>query len=214
SGVSTIAIGTGASAANSVAIGTNATADNTGTAVGDFSTATGANSAAYGRGATATHANSAAFGNGATTQRANQQVFGTATNTYTMTGIASDASRAEQRGPLEVVTSDINGNRATDGGLLFDELSRLGGGVAIAMALENPDLVGNEKFGLAGNVAFWEDNIALGFTAMGVLGHNFLGAGERWALSGGVGFTVKEESYGRRGSKSSVGGRAGLQVSW
>lgn len=48
---------------------------------------------------------------------------------------------------------------------------------------------------------------------MGVLGH-FVGYGERWALSGGVGFTVREDSFGRRGSESSVGGRAGLQVSW
>src|SRR5690606_9052079 len=37
--------------------------------------------------------------------------------------------------------SDRFGNLAADGGLLFDELSKIGGGVAIAMALENPDLV-------------------------------------------------------------------------
>jgi hypothetical protein len=41
---------------------------------------------------------------------------------------------------------------------------------------------------------------------MGVLGH-FVGYGERWALSGGVGFTVKEQSHGGRSSESSVGGR-------
>jgi hypothetical protein len=174
---------------------------------------------ALGRNTSATGNGSVALGTDNTGQGAqatlpNEFALGTARHTYTAAGITSLESRQRQQGPLEVVTSDANGHLATDGGLLFDELSRIGGGVAIAMALENPDLVGNEKFGLAGNVAFWEDNVALGFTAMGVLGHNFLGAGERWALSGGVGFTVKEESYGRRGSKSSVGGRAGLQVSW
>jgi len=112
------------------------------------------------------------------------------------------------------VTSDRNGNLATDGGLLFDEISKVGGGVAIAIALENPDLVAGERFGLSGNIGIWEGNVALGFSAIGVLGHNFAGYGERWALSGGVGFTVKEESFGRRGGESSIGGRAGIQVTW
>jgi hypothetical protein len=41
-----------------------------------------------------------------------------------------------------------------------------------------------------------------------------MGRGDRWALSGGVGFTVKEDSFADRSSQSTVGGRAGLQVSW
>ena len=131
-----------------------------------------------------------------------------------MGGITSAASKAEQVGPLEVVTTDASGNLASDGGLLFGQISKLGGGIAIALALENPDLVANERFALAGNVGFWEGNVALGFTAAGVLGKNLVGQGERWALSGGVGFTVKEDSFGGQSSKSSVGGRAGLQVSW
>ena len=145
---------------------------------------------------------------------AGQQVFGTAANTYTMSGITSGLSRDRQTGPLEVVTTDSAGNLASDGGLLFERMSKLGGGIAIALALENPDLVAGERFGIAGNVGFWEGNVALGFTAMGVLGNNLVGQGERWALSGGVGFTVKEDSYGGRSSQSSVGGRAGLQISW
>ena len=103
------------------------------------------------------------------------------------------------------VASDAAGNLTSDGGLLFREMSRLGGGIAIAMSLENPDLVAGESFSLAGNTGFGEGNVALGFTAVG--------AGERWALSGGVGFTVKDGSCGGRNSQSSIGGRAGLQVS-
>ena len=131
-----------------------------------------------------------------------------------MAGITSSDSRARQSGPLELVTTDSNGNLASDGGLLFNKIGELGGGIAIAIALENPDLVAGERFGFAGNVGFWEGNVALGFSAMGVLGYNMIGHGERWALSGGVGFTVKEDSYGHRSSQNSVGGRAGLQVSW
>ena len=39
--------------------------------------------------------------------------FGTAANSYTMPGITSLASRAAQSGPVEIVTSDANGNLAT-----------------------------------------------------------------------------------------------------
>jgi hypothetical protein len=158
---------------------------------------------------------SAAYGTGAVATLTDQQVFGTAANTYTTPGITSGLSKARQNvGPLEVVTSDQAGNLATDGGLIFDELSKLNGGVAVAMAMTNPDLVGSEVFGLSGNVAYWEENVALGFSAMGVLGRNMFGQGERLAVSGAVGASVEEKSFGRQGSNSSVGGRAGAQITW
>jgi autotransporter adhesin len=204
----TIAVGTRASASsdNSIAIGKASSA------TGRNATAVGANTQAKAPGSVALGTDSA--GNGAVAFRHDQFVLGTRNHTYTAPGITSGLSRARQSGPLEVVTSDIHGNLATDGGLLFDEISKAGGGIAVAIALENPDLVAGERFGIAANVGIWEDNVALGFTAIGVLGHNFVGYGERWALSGGVGFSVREESFGRRGDESSVGGRAGLQVSW
>jgi len=229
SGDGNIAFGRGAgngsseiplSANHTVAIGTGSLATgNHGIAIGTQSRARGGNSMALGHGTATNGPGGVAIGadsqgNGAQSLRENHFVLGTQNHTYSAPGITSDESRSFQQGPLQVLTTDAAGNLASDGGLLFEELSKMGGGVAIAMALENPDLVGNERFGLAGNVAFWEDNVALGFTAMGVLGHNFLGTGERWALSGGVGFTVQEESYGGRKSQSSVGGRAGLQVTW
>jgi hypothetical protein len=82
------------------------------------------------------------------------------------------------------------------------------------MALSNPDLVGNEKFGIAGNVSYWEENVALGFSAMGVLGKNMFGSGERLAVSGAIGFSLDENTFGRQGSNSSAGGRAGAQLTW
>ena len=112
-GTNAIAIGNGAVATGSVAVGNGALASNGGAAFGDNAVATGTNSTAVGPGATATHANAAAFGNGATTTRANQHVYGTASNTYTMPGITSAASRAAQSGPTQVVTSDAAGNLAT-----------------------------------------------------------------------------------------------------
>ena len=140
-------------------------------------------------------------------------MIGTTAQTYTTPGITSGLSKARQTvGPLEVVTSDQAGNLATDGGQIFDELSKLNGGVVIAMAMTNPDLVGSETFGLAGNVSYWEENVALGFSAIGVLGGNMFGSGERLAVSGAVGVSVEEKSFGQQGSNSSVGGRAGGQL--
>jgi hypothetical protein len=195
-------------------MGNGAGASNGGAAYGDNSVATGSNSTAAGPNSTATHDNSAAFGNGATATRDNQQVFGTVSNTYTTPGITSGASRAAQSGPLEVVTSDRDGNLATDGGSIYSALSKLNSGVAIAMALQNPDLVGNEKFGISGNISYWEQNVAMGFSAIGVVGRNLFGSGERLAVSGAVGVSLAEESYGGHGSETTVGGRAGVQLTW
>ena len=117
-----LAMGTGAdahgdgtinAAINNTAIGTaaHATGANS-TAIGTAAFATGANASALGNGAKATFANSTAIGNGATATRANQQMFGTDSNTYTMAGINTAASRAAQAGPTSIVTSDTAGNLA------------------------------------------------------------------------------------------------------
>ena len=101
---------------SNVALGFNANASGAGTnntAVGHNSTATGTNSSAFGFATAAAFANSAAFGFGATATQANQQMFGTATNTYTMAGIGSAASKAAQSGPTQIVTADAGGNLAT-----------------------------------------------------------------------------------------------------
>jgi len=214
-------------------IGRDSGANTDGTAMGNGARANGVGSVALGRGAIANGENSVAVGNGAqangngsvaigrdstgqvaVANNQNEFVLGTANHTYTAPGITSGASRAAQSGPLEVVTTDKNGHLASDGGLLYNTLSEFGAGIAIAMSLENPDLVGNERFGIAANLGFFEGNVALGVSMMGVLGHNFTGNGERWALSGAVGVSLDNEEFGGHSAGSTVAGRAGVQVSW
>jgi hypothetical protein len=102
---------------NSTAIGTNAKAGSVGGG--------GANATAIGDNTTAAFANSAAFGNNATAVRANQQVFGTTSNTYTMPGITSPASRGAQTGLLQLPTRDTMGNLASDGGETFKAIAKV-----------------------------------------------------------------------------------------
>ncbi len=215
-GENATAVGTyaGATGQGSIAIGTPGDTTDPDTIAVTRTEASGTDSVAIGTAAKATHDNSTAVGAGATTESANQMALGTETNTYRMAGLTSADSRAAQSGPLEIATTDANGHLASDGGTVFTTLSQQGAGIAIANALENPDLVGHEQFGLAANFGFFEGSSALGITAMGVLGRNFMGSGERWALSGGVGVSLSEEKYGGRKSDTVVGGRAGLQVTW
>jgi autotransporter adhesin len=162
SGANATAVGQGSTASgqNSAAFGENSSATGAfSTALGQSATASGTNSTAVGNGSSAGFANSAAFGNGATATRANQQVFGTANNTYTMSGVASNASRAAQTGPIQVVTSDLNGNLATDNGAIFhfinnfnDHIDRVEQGVAMAMALPGVGfLPDNKRFAINGS---------------------------------------------------------------
>jgi hypothetical protein len=218
---SSAAFGTGADASgsnNSFAFGNGASvADTTNSfAAGASATVTVDDGNAIGTKAKVTHARSTAIGYGAQSEFVDEVSLGNknGSQTVTMPGITSDKSVSRQTGPLEVVTSDDNGHVATDGGSIFSALSELNGGVAIAMALVNPDFVASEKFGISGNVSYWEENVALGFTAAGVLGRNLFGSGERITVSGGVGFSVEEQSFGRQGSNSSVGGRGGVQLTW
>jgi hypothetical protein len=162
-GSSNVAMGDHADAhgdnSNNIAIGANSLAAN--------------NSVAFGAGAQAAFVNSAAFGNGAVATRANQQVFGTLSNTYSMPGLPSAASRAAQaKGTeLELVTTDPFGNlaampmsslglaSATDVTALsanVDQLNRriskANTGVAMAFALAGvPTLLPGKKFALSAN---------------------------------------------------------------
>lgn len=205
--------GSTASGAFSDVSGTSfATANGVGSRAGNNGTAIGAGTSANPNGSVAIGRDSS--GNGATASLQNEFTLGTANHTYTAAGITSDLSRDRQSGPLEVATTDANGHLATDGGQIFRELGKQGAGIAIATAMENPDLVGNETFGLAANIGFFEGNSALSVSAMGVLGRDFMGGGERWAISGGVGVSLNENNFGGQSTDRAVAGRAGVQVSW
>ena len=159
--------------------------------------------------------NSAAIGPGAVASQDNEVVLGTSSHSYQAPGITSSQSKSRQSGQLEIVTSDANGNLATDGGQFFNQLASLDNdlstidnrltkldrrtdenelGVALAMSMQNPDLVGNERFGMAANWGAFEGANALGMSLMGVLGNNFVTQNDRVAMSGGfgVGFSTDQ----------------------
>jgi hypothetical protein len=233
-GIHSIAIGTGAVATGSIAAGTNALASNGGAAFGDESEASGLDSSAIGPNSTASHANAAAFGNGATTTRVNQQVFGTASNTYTMTGIASDQSKAVIGAPTHIVASNASGdlaaytfaelglvqptdlsNFATKGDIagLQSQIDHLGKrdnqlteGLAAVVALAQPILRSGQTFGVSAGWGGYDDANAIGLSAAGVLADNLLRPGSgTLALYGGIGIGTGE---------GQVAGRAGLSFGW
>jgi hypothetical protein len=203
--VTAVAIGNGAGAfsANSTALGTGANA------VGANSTAVGANS-------TAGFTNSAAFGSGATTTRANQQAFGTANNNYTMPGITSASSRANQTGSLQLATTDAFGNLASDGGATFMAIARAQAGVAVAMAMSPPVLAHGEKIGVrvgwGGFNSYGGASNAYGVNAAGVLAENMFSKHDRLTVDLGLG-VGSSQFMGYRES-AVVGGRAGAQLTW
>lgn len=204
--VSAVAIGNGASAfaVNSTALGNNATA---GTLGGG-----GANSTAIGANSSATFSNSAAFGSGATAVRPDQQVFGTRSNTYTMPGITSAASRGAQSGLLQLPTTDAMGNLATDGGDTFKAISRLRAGVALSLAATPAVLAAGEKFGMRVGYGTFDRANAVGLSVTGVIAEGLFTKRDRLTLDGGVGVGFGEFMGYRENAV--VGGRAGLQLTW
>lgn len=183
-------------------------------AIGSGNTANGASAIAIGNGSSANFTNSAAFGVGATATRANQQVFGTATSNYTMPGITSASSLANQTGATQFVTSDAGGNLATAGFgpssiiALSNRVDLLGnrinnvrneerGGVALAMAagqIRYDDQPG--KVSIGGGVGAFEDQggaaLGIGFTSPGgrVRGNISGGGSFHGEWGGGAGLSI------------------------
>jgi hypothetical protein len=191
----------GGNAFGNTAVGSYATAR------GSYATAGGANTQANGAGSVAIGTD--ADGNGAISNRQNEFVLGTDDHTYTAPGISSGLSRARQSGPLEVVTSDAEGHLATDGGEIFKRLDEAESGIALAMSMEDPDLIGNERFGARMNYGNFEGANALSWTFAGVLGRDVLRVGDRISVGGGFGVGFDE------GHAEDVwGGRVGAQWTW
>ena len=155
-------------------------------ALGGDAVASGAQSTALGfEASTNGFANSTAIGNGAQATATHQMVLGTASNTYTTPGITSGLSKDRQSGPLEIVTSDANGNLATNtasglGLATQDALDDTTEGVAMSMALTRipVTLPEGSDFGVAigyGNFR-GENGMAFGGTAR-LTDHLFLNGG-------------------------------------
>jgi hypothetical protein len=205
---------------NNVAIGEGA-----GNGLGNDDTAIGAN-------ATVTADHSTALGADAVATQDHQMVFGTKNDTYTAPGITSGLSQSRQSGPLEIVTSDKDGNLATDNGAVFNQLNSLGNGidkarsgVALAIAMVGPDLVNNERFGVSASWGNFDGENAFGMGFEGVLWQNFLTTGGRFAVTGGFGVGFVDDNnngfnHSSNGSSNGSsddnvwGGRVGGQWTW
>ena len=216
----------------------NAWAGTDSVAIGTDSFAKGPEDTALGAGATVTADHSTALGAGAQATTDHQFVMGTAADTYKAPGIVSQLSKDRQtQGKLEIVTSDQGGNLATDGGFVFDKINEFDdhfkvvdnhlevidkrldhdgkrideteSGVALAISMENPDLTGNERFGVAMNYGNFQGASALSWAGMGVLGYDVLSRGDRVAISGGFGVGFAENN-----GDDVWGGRVGAQWTW
>ena len=222
-GVGGVAIGQAATvdAAGAVAIGQNATASGTGAiAFGQNASAAGNTSIAIGQNASAPFANSIAIGQGVATARNDQVAIGSTSNTYTLAGITSAASRAAQSGSLELVTTDANGNLATDGGQFITILNNL-----TAISANNAQIELNRQ-AIQRNT----EGVAMAFALSGLESvlpneRNYA-LGAQWGYFGGqnaaaVGGTVrlKDDVFFSGGmgiglGKGQVGGRAGISAAW
>jgi hypothetical protein len=184
-------------------------------ALGTGAVANAANSTAIGASATVatSNTNSTAIGAGATTTTDNQIVLGTASQTYQTPGIDSQLSKDRQSGPLRLVTSDAQGDLATDGGATFTEIAKLRAGAAVAMAMQAPTLGPGENFGLRVGYGNFDTHAnAVGFTAMGnVCNRCFLGF-DRFAIDAGAG--VGSSSFNTYNSGAVMGARVGGQLTW
>lgn len=150
---------------------------------------------AIGANAKVTHQGSTALGAGAKSTDTDQVTLGTAKDTIKAEGITSQKSKDRQVGSLEVVTSDSQGNLATDGGALYNQLGQHSStldahsamlsshsarldehakGLAIAMAMPDAWLSDKKRFGIFGAVGGFEDETAVGFAAIGRIDETFL----------------------------------------
>jgi autotransporter adhesin len=181
------------------------------TAVGEAATASGTAALAFGNLSRAEGANSVAIGNGAVASRDNQVVVGNSENTYTLPGIASNASRAAQSGPVNFVTADANGNLAVseEASNAFaslgskvqqnaDDIADNREGIAMAMALEVPYVPVDRQFAVSGGLGTFD-----GANAFAMSGAYRINSNTQ--LDAGV-------TYGF--SRQQVGGRVGVSYSW
>jgi autotransporter adhesin len=150
--------------------------------------ATGADATAIGYGSRASYSNSTAIGRGASTTRAGQVMIGTTTNTYTMPGVTSSASRAAQTGPTQVLTTDAAGNIASanlDVNRISSDISNLRGdmsdlrketrkGIAAAMSMTaapKPSAPGKTSWST--NLAGYRGEMATSFAVAHMFDSNY-----------------------------------------
>ncbi len=215
SGLQSVAVGQGSIAASqqSTVLGVNANTDPAATGatvIGFNSQVNGLNGTTLGTNSSANFANSTALGNGAATTRADQISIGTGTNTLTASGITSLASRSAQVGPLQIVTSDQDGNLATDTpaslGLASQaDVDENRQGIAGAYAISGiPNIVPEGK-NFIGSINWGGFEGANALATGGAVRLFTTSSGSQIFANGAVAFGLDD---------SATGGRAGFSMTW
>ena len=106
---------------------------------------------------------------------------------------------------LPVPPQASTGNLASDGGATFEQVDENTEGVAVAIALSDPDLFAGQTFAVKANFGTFEGSNAAGLTLKGLLIDDVFGGGEMLTVSGGFGFGVQEQT---------LGGRVSVQMGW
>ena len=159
--------------ATNMAIGAGATASGNGMAVGTGAFAAGPGDVAVGQGATVAADNGSAYRRGRDRRRRPHQCGGVRRGRHHERTQISRCSALEHHlhhaghhlvsqplaaiGTDGVVTTDANGNLASDNGSTFRQIDENQSGVAMAIAMQNPDLTGDERFGVAANWGTFEE---------------------------------------------------------
>jgi hypothetical protein len=241
-GESTIAIGANSVAADSIAIGAGALAAGGGTAVGDGSVASftsGVGGAAFGQGAIADNVNlgtAIGFQSVVTTDNsvalgANSVANRGALSNYRAVGVAGAQNSVGEVsvgsvGAERQITNVAAGSLGTDAvnvnqlvgavNRLNDDLSR---GIAVAIAMEDPDLAGDDNFGVRLNWGNWEGENALGVSAAANFGDAFW-EGASFGASAALGFTLDDDDdngdifFNNDDDDDEIGARVGVQLTW
>ena len=121
------------------------------------------------------------------------------------TGLISAEGNRIQDVATPILGTDAANKAYVDAGLkaVNQRVDQSNQGVAIAMSLQNPVLTGSDRFGVAVNFGDFAGNNAVGASAVGIIGQNMFGAGEKFGLTGGFGV-----------SNNQAAGRVGMQVTW
>jgi hypothetical protein len=118
------------------------------------------------------------------------------------------SSTDRRLGTVEASLSDYRAEVATYSGRI-DRAERMSSvameGVAVALSIADPVLLSGDTFGLRVNWGNFEGRNAIGISTMGLLSVNAFGGGEKLSVGAGIGVGLGD---------ASVGGRAGLQLSW
>lgn len=227
SGLSSTALGyqSIASGVASTALGHNSDATALGsTAVGVSAQATQNFATAVGRLANANFAGSTAVGNGATTTAANQVALGGAGSAVRVGDIAASTA-AQQASSVGLATVDANGVLGRDATILpalssqaaaitglesdtlalFDltdglrrDVREANEGVAMAMAMDSPNVPAGARFALSGGVGYFKNRAAFAAAISAALG-------DMSSVSAGLGYGFKSNE---------IGARAGFQFAW